>query len=145
MDTKLFLDTNILFDQVDKDRPGHEIYYELEKLITHHSIETYCSWHSLSIFEYVMAKKAPGNLLELLLKELVNAHTIPKTGTEEAQKAFLYYDGDYEDYDGDYEDAMQISAAVAGNCDCIITSNSKDFSLAPISVYTCAEFIETFS
>ena len=42
----------------------------------------------------------------------------------------------------DFEDAVMVETAVRSGVDCIVTRNTKDYSKAPILVYTPAEFIE---
>lgn len=42
----------------------------------------------------------------------------------------------------DYEDAVMIETATREKIDCIITRNVKDYSGAPMPVYTSAEFVK---
>lgn len=42
----------------------------------------------------------------------------------------------------DFEDAVMIETAVRSGADCIVTRNKKDYSKAPIYVYTPSEFVE---
>lgn len=42
----------------------------------------------------------------------------------------------------DFEDAVMIETAVRSRSDCIITRNTKDYSLSPIPVYTPEKFME---
>ena len=42
----------------------------------------------------------------------------------------------------DFEDAVMVETAARSGADCIVTRNTKDYSKAPIPVYTPAEFIE---
>ena len=42
----------------------------------------------------------------------------------------------------DFEDAVMIETAVRSGADCIVTRNAKDYSKAPLPVYTPEAFIE---
>ena len=42
----------------------------------------------------------------------------------------------------DFEDAVMIETAMRSGADCIVTRNTKDYSNAPIPVYTPSRFIE---
>ena len=42
----------------------------------------------------------------------------------------------------DFENAVTVETAARSGVDCIVTRNTKDYSKAPIPVYTPAEFIE---
>ena len=42
----------------------------------------------------------------------------------------------------DFEDAVMIETAVRSGADCIVTRNTKDYSKAPLPVYTPEAFIE---
>ncbi len=42
----------------------------------------------------------------------------------------------------DFEDAVMVETAVRSGADCIVTRNTKDYTHAPIPVYTPAEFVD---
>lgn len=42
----------------------------------------------------------------------------------------------------DYEDAVMIETAIREEADCIVTRNTKDYSLSPIPVYSPADFLK---
>ena len=42
----------------------------------------------------------------------------------------------------DFEDAVMVETSVRSKADCIVTRNTRDYSKAPIPVYTPAQFVE---
>lgn len=42
----------------------------------------------------------------------------------------------------DFEDAVMIETAVRSGMDCVVTRNTKDYTKAPLPVYTPAEFVQ---
>jgi len=135
---RLFLDTNLVIDADISSRDGHEAINKVLILASSHSMELLSSWHTLSILEYVGKKPLKGEI-ENVLKRAVDMFTIPSTGTLEAQQAFVYNSGDFED-------AMQISSAVKGQADCILTNDKQGgFEKSPIPVLSPEEFLKRFS
>ncbi len=123
----VFWDTNVLLDLLDCERDGHETANNLLELARKRGCECQCSWHSLSIIDYVGGKKFGREDIWELLRSIVSEFVIPKTGTYEARFAFHFLDGDFVD-------AMQIAAAVAGNADLLITDSKSGFGKSPIKV-----------
>lgn len=135
---KVFWDTNVLLDLIDSERPDHDAANTLLSCCRDGMCECQCSWHSLSIIDYVGGKKFGKEEIWGLLRELTQEFTIPKTGSEEAIMAFRFLAGDFED-------AMQIASAVAGGADLIISMASGGFSESPVQVMTlemAAAFLE---
>ena len=42
----------------------------------------------------------------------------------------------------DYEDAVMIETALRSGIDCIVTRNAKDYSLAPLQIYSPSDFLK---
>ncbi len=132
---RIFFDTNILLDQLDTSRAGHEDAKELEHVIEEVGAQALCAWHSLSIVEYVGRKIFSEEDLYQVLQGIVKHFIIPKTGNEEALQAFAYLSGDYED-------AMQTAAALAGKADYFVTRDQRGFSKSPLKVVSPLECVE---
>ena len=132
---RVFVDTNILLDQVDDQRDGHPDILELEECLREHEATILCSWHSLSIVEYVGAKVFGKKEIHAALRHLLHDCIVPETGTRQAVEAFAYLTGDFED-------AMQISAAVAGGADYLVTNDQSGFQRCPIQVLTTRQLID---
>ena len=128
----IFWDTNIILDLLDSTRLGHVDAIELKESMKKSGAQGVCAWHSLSILEYIGAKKFGREEVLFILRELVREFDIPKTGSDEAMIAFQYLGTDFED-------SMQIAAAVAGNVDCLVTRDKTGFVNCPISVLTPSE------
>ena len=134
---RVLLDTNVVLDLIDRERRGHQNALALEKVIESKKLRILCAWHSLSIIEYIGGKTFGRAHTHELLKGLLSSFVIPKTGTEDALRAFQYLDQDYED-------ALQIAAALAGSADAIITNDQAGFSKSPLPVFAPAEFVNKF-
>ena len=134
--SKLFFDTNIVLDFSLENRVGHK--YADQILQQAEDGEISCSWHTLSILEYVGGKVKKDQIFEILEKA-VDMFEIPETGKRHAKEAFQYLNGDYED-------AMQIISALSVGADCIITNDKQGgFDKSPIPVMTSQEFLQQYS
>jgi predicted nucleic acid-binding protein len=135
---RIFLDTNILLDLIDPLRPGHSNALRMEALVIERKFQGLFAWHSLSVIEYLGRKQFGATAVHELIAGLLQSFIIPKTGTEEAILAFRHLANDFED-------AMQIAAAIAGDADCIVTSDKKGFINSPVPVITPLELCKTLS
>ncbi len=134
---RVFFDTNILLDQLDDKREGHESILVLEQHLKGRKAVILCSWHSLSIIEFVGAKVFGKKEIHTALRHLLHDCIVPETGSRHALEAFAYLETDYED-------ALQISAAIAGGADYLVTNDKSGFKRSPVQVVTTRELIEIF-
>ena len=128
----IFWDTNVILDLIDPDRSGHGDALQLKEDMKRAEALGLCAWHSLSILDYIGAKKFGQDEILVILQEFVHEFVIPKTGSEKAKIAFQYLNEDFED-------AMQIAAAVAGQADCLVTRDKTGFIHCPIPVLSPTE------
>lgn len=132
---RVFFDTNILLDQIDEKRKGHQDILKLEECLKQQQAVILCAWHSLSIVEYVGKKVFQDDDIYEALRHLLSYCVIPETGTRDALEAFAYLNGDYED-------ALQVAAAVAGRADYFVSNDqSGGFEKSPVKVVTSKEFV----
>jgi predicted nucleic acid-binding protein len=124
---QVFWDTNTLLDLIDSERDGHKVANDLLAVCRRSQCVCLCSWHSLSIIEYVGGKKFGTQQIWDFLQTLIAEFVIPKTGSDEAKLGFRFLDGDFED-------AMQIAAAVAGRADLLVTDSKSGFGKSPVKV-----------
>ena len=124
---RIFWDANIVVDLVDQARPGHGDALTILKSANQRADTNLCAWHTLSILSYLCSRKFGRESADEIIQELLNVFEIPATGNREARRAFTYNFCDYED-------ALQISSAVAGYADCIVTLDTKGFRQSPITV-----------
>jgi predicted nucleic acid-binding protein len=131
---RVFFDTNILLDQLDDRRQGHRDILELEECLRNRKAVVLCSWHSLSIVEFVGAKVFGKNEIHTAIRHLLHDCIVPETGSRHALEAFAYLEKDFED-------AMQISVAIAGGADYLVTNDKSGFTRSPVQVVTTRELI----
>lgn len=129
--SKVFWDTNTLLDLIDSERDGHKVANELLAACRKSESVCLCSWHSLSILEYVGGRKFGVREIWDFLRTLTAEFVIPKTGSDEAKLAFAFLDTDFED-------AMQIAAAVVGSADLLVTDSKSGFGKSPVKVVSPA-------
>jgi len=132
---KIFWDANVLLDLIDQSRPDHGDALALLERSQEISARNLCAWHSLSILDYLCAKKFGREATLEIITELLKVFSIPATGTVEAQRAFDYLATDFED-------ALQISSATKAHADYIVSRDTKGFSKSPIPVETPKELIQ---
>ena len=135
---RVFFDTNIMIDQLDTSRRGHQSVVLLEQSMEKAAAQPLCAWHSLSIIEYVGAKSFAKEDLYTLLRNIVENYLIPPSGSQQAKDAFSYLHDDYED-------ALQIAFAVEGHADYIVTNDKSGFTKSPIPVMTPEECTKQLS
>jgi predicted nucleic acid-binding protein len=129
---KLFFDTNIVLDLSLENRTGHRVADEILQQSEDGGIA--CSWHTLSILEYVGGKVKKDHIFDIL-ETAVEMFDIPETGKKHAKEAFHFLNGDYED-------AMQIVSAMAVDADYIITNDKQGgFNKSPIPIMTATEYL----
>lgn len=131
---RVFFDTNILLDQLDDQREGHQAVLELEECLKVRKATVLCSWHSLSIIEFVGAKVFGRKAIHAALRHLLRDCIVPETGSHHAMEAFAYIEKDFED-------ALQISAAIAGGADYLVTADKTGFKRSPVRVVTARELV----
>ena len=113
---RLFIDTNILVDVLERREPFFLYSANILNLGATGSVDLYASALSVVNCVYV-AKKIIG-------------------GQEEMDSAL-------DMHTGDVEDALQYRAALAAQCDALITRNEKHFTFSAIPVYTPEAFLKT--
>lgn len=134
---RVFFDTNILLDQLDEKREGHESILELEECLKERNAVILCSWHSLSIIEFVGAKVFGKKEIHTALRHILHDCIVPETGSRHALEAIAYLENDFED-------ALQISAAIAGGADHLVTNDKSGFKRSPVHVVTTRELTGLF-
>ncbi len=135
---RVFWDTNILLDLVDRDRPDHPYANALLRWSGSKPVANLCAWHSLSILDYLVCKKFGRKDTNEILREILQVFAIPSTGTQEAKDALIYNNEDFED-------AMQISSAILGRADFIITRDVSGFHKSPIPVIPIDQFLTRYT
>ena len=118
---KVFLDTNILLDLL-LEREGFEDSAELFRLQEDGRLKLYVSYLTMVNIAYVYRKTVGQNMAVANLKYLsALVEVLPMDGGQ-LQKALMMSGPDIEDI-------FQLTCAVAGGMDYIVTRNVKDFRI----------------
>jgi predicted nucleic acid-binding protein len=126
---KLFFDTNVVLDFCLQSRDGHHSARKIIEISVQRKQSLVIAWHTLSVLEYV-GKRILKEEVYPILQNVASLFEIPLVGSQQAQSAFEYLSGDYED-------AMQIISALEANADVILTTDvSGGFDKSPVPIMT---------
>ena len=132
---KLFLDTNVLLDTVLPDRPSQDASRRVLALCGREGYRVMVSSLSLVNLAYVLRKNQGQERAAVVVARLFRECGVLSLSDMNVYNAL-------RSACPDFEDAMQISCADLGDCDCIITNNTKHFrGFAPMPVFTPEEFL----
>ena len=130
---KLFLDTNVVIDLLDKREGFYKAAVALFTLSYKKEIILYVSPMTYATAAYLLRKQGEAQVKLLLrnLRQLSEVTTANEMGVDDALASAFK----------DYEDALQYYSALKHNVDCIITRNVIDFKNAKIPVLSPDEFL----
>lgn len=132
---KVFLDTNVVIDLLDKREPFWNDAVTLFTLAYKKNIVLYVSPLTYGTAAYLLRKHGKAEL-KLLLENLRRLSKVTRVSDREVDNALA------SSFD-DYEDALQYYSAMRERVDVIVTRNKKDFILSNIPVLTPDEFLMT--
>lgn len=130
---KLFLDTNVVIDLLDKREGFYKAAVALFTLSYKKEIILYVSPMTYATAAYLLRKQGEAQVKLLLrnLRQLSEVTTANDMVVDDALASAFK----------DYEDALQYHSALKHNVDCIITRNVIDFKNAKIPVLSPDEFL----
>lgn len=131
---KVFLDTNVVVDLLDKREPFCEDAVQLFTLAYKKKVELFISALTYSTAAYLLRKHGIEEV-RLLLGNLRRLSEVAKIGESEVDDALS----------SAFEDALQYYSAVSKKVDVIVTRNQKDFANSKIPVLSPNEFLQSFS
>lgn len=142
---KVFLDTNVLLDLL-LERDGYIECGSIFELQESGGVSVCVSVLTMINAAYVYRKTVGQDMATVNLKFLSTMVEVLPMDSEMLQSA-IYMRG------RDFEDVLQAVCAQKGGCDCIITRNTKDYSikkglsseLTLPSVYTPHQFLDLFT
>ncbi|MBR1774203.1 MAG: PIN domain-containing protein [Bacteroidales bacterium] len=135
MDTKIFLDTNVVFDFLSKRSPFYDAALKIMELAHKNKINVCCFSITYVTLSYLLHRdKMAKNEIDYKLKVLNVICPATLVNDSIVKKALL---SDFVDF----EDALQYYSAIESEVDLIITRNNKDFPLSDIAVMTPDEFL----
>ena len=132
---RLFLDTNVIVDLIDSDRPEHLDAAMLLQLANDNadSLSLFTTEDSIATAAYVM--RHDSDLFRGRMNLLLKYVDILPIGRE-----LLLDAGDHKH--PDYEDAMHIECAEAHHCSCIITRDKEHYpGYTQLRVFSPKEFL----
>lgn len=133
--TRLFLDTNIVVDVLERREPHCQDAVRLFTMAYNKQVQLVVSPITYSTASFLLRKHGPEGVRNLLsnFRQLSRvATTNEKTVDDSLASQFK-----------DFEDAMQYYTAVKAKADVIITRNVKDFAASKLPVMTATEFLAT--
>ena len=133
--TRLFLDTNIVVDLLDRREPFCNDAVHLFSLAYNKRVELMVSPMTFSTASFLLRKHGSEGVHKLLLnlRQLVRiAPTDERTVDDSLAAQFQ-----------DFEDALQYYTALKAKAEIIITRNGKDFSASRLPIMTAREYLTT--
>jgi predicted nucleic acid-binding protein len=136
MDKKVFLDTNIILDLLDKKRAKHQIAKNLISYLTLNGYQIVISEDMLSTIYYIDKDREK---ILLFFKTILRKWEIVSYGVTLIEEAI-----DISITKSiDLEDLMQCLSAKKSHCDILITED-KDFYNCGLTLYTMDDFLATY-
>ena len=133
--TKLFLDTNIVVDLLERREPFCHDAVRLFTMAYNRQVQLVVSPMTFSTASFLLRKhgsKGVRNLLSNFRQLSRVAAANERTVDDSLASQFK-----------DFEDAMQYYTALRAKADIIITRNGKDFANSKIPVMTAGEYLAT--
>lgn len=131
---KVFLDTNIVIDLLDKREPFYIDAVELFTLAYKKEITLFVSPMTYATASYLLRKHGKEGMRKLL----GNFRQLSQITTADEKVVDAALASSFEDY----EDALQYYSALTRDVDVIVTRNKKDFTSANIPILLPKELLE---
>lgn len=119
MRPRVFFDTNIILDLI-QERPGFDAIARILQKQENGDIQVCLSVLSMANVAYVLRKTLPHSLIVPTLKQISSVMEVIPMDDSQFQQALMLSGPDFEDI-------MQLTCAIAGGCQVIITHNPRDF------------------
>ncbi len=131
---KVLLDTDVLVD-VAFGREAHGPESRAVVEWCHKSPgAAFVAWHSISNLFYLLRAAQSDAIARLFIEHLLEFMDVVAGGGREVRQALQLEIRDFED-------ALQITAALYGGADCIVTRNVRDYRHSPVPAMTPAKFL----
>ena len=131
--TRLFLDTNIVVDLLDRREPFCHDAVRLFSMAYNKQVQLVVSPMTYSTASFLLRKHGPEGVRKLLsnFRQLARVSTTDERTVDDSLASQFQ----------DFEDAMQYYTALRADVEVIITRNGKDFTASRISVMTAGEYL----
>ena len=133
--TRLFLDTNIVVDVLERREPFCNDAVRLFTMAYNKQVQLVVSPMTYSTASFLLRKHGPDGVRNLLS----NFRQLSRVATTDERTV----DDSLASQFKDFEDAMQYYTAVNAKADVIITRNGKDFAASKLPVMTATEYLAT--
>ena len=135
--TRLFLDTNIVVDVLERREPFCHDAVRLFTMAYNKQVQLIVSPMTYSTASFLLRKHGSEGVRNLLS----NFRQLSRVATTNERTV----DDSLASQFNDFEDAMQYYTAVKAKADVIITRNGKDFAASKLPVMTAAEYLATIT
>ena len=131
--TRLFLDTNIVIDLLERREPFCHDAVRLFTMAYNKQVQIIVSPMTYSTASFLLRKHGPEGVRNLLsnFRQLSHVATTNERTVDDSWASQFK----------DFEDAMQYYTALKAKVDVIITRNGKDFAASKIPVMTATEYL----
>ena len=93
------------------------------------------AWHSISNLYYLLRSALADAKAREFISDLLRFAAVASGGTDAVRQALLIPMRDFED-------ALQVSAALSGGAELIVTRNIRDFVRSPLPAVTPSHFLQ---
>lgn len=133
--TRLFLDTNIVIDLLDRREPFCNDAVQLFTMAYNKQVQLIVSPMTYTTASFLLHRHGAEGVRNLLS----NFRQLSRVATANERTV----DDSLASQFNDFEDAMQYYCALKAKADIIITRNGKDFSASKLPVMTATEYLAT--
>ena len=134
---RVFLDTNILLDIVERRAPFFAASRQVLERCDAHGFDLFLAGHGLATVFYLTERKAGNATALAVIHQILGFAEVAPLGDAEARSALGYGIADYED-------ALQAAAAAACAADWLVTRDGAGFAGCPVPVLSPQEFLKRF-
>ena len=133
--SRLFLDTNIVVDLLDRREPFCHDAVRLFTMAYHRQVQLIVSPMTFSTVSFLLHRHGSEGVRGLLsnFRQLSRVAASDERTVDDALASQFK----------DFEDAMQYYTALRAGADVIITRNGKDFTASKLPVMTATEYLAT--
>ena len=131
--TRLFLDTNIVVDLLDRREPFCHDAVRLFTMAYNKQVQLIVSPMTYTTASYLLRKHGPEGVRNLLanFRQLSRIAVVDERTVDDSLASQFK----------DFEDAMRYYTALKAKVDAIITRNGKDFTASKLPVMTATEYL----
>ena len=134
MNTKLFLDTNIMLDLLGERIPYYNSIARIASLADKGKVTIVVSALSYSTVSYFLTKFENSEISKEKLRKFKIISAICDLDESIIEKGL-------NSNFSDFEDSLQYFSALKSDCSILITRNGKDFKVSQIPVMTAEEYL----